>query len=203
MRTLLTMWHELIKPLSGEVISLEPIAPDFEDRLFAALDYEVIWPWLPVDRPDRPGFARLFGYLLAENAAGRMATWINIARDDGSVIGTSSFLALRHEHRGLEIGWTMLSPSAWGIGANVEAKLLMLDHAFSELGVQRVEFKTDANNERSRGALSALPAQFEGIFRKHMDTNYGVRDSAYYSVIDDDWPEVRANLTRRLAERTR
>lgn len=197
------MWHELTKPLMGEVISLEPIAPAYEDALFTALDYEVIWPWLPVERPDREAFSRLFGFLLAENAAGRMGTWINIARDDESVIGTSSFLALRPEHRGLEVGWTMLSPSAWGIGANVEAKLLMLGHAFGDLGVQRVEFKTDANNKRSRGALAALPAQFEGIFRKHMDTNYGVRDSAYYSVIDDDWPEVRANLERRVKERTR
>jgi RimJ/RimL family protein N-acetyltransferase len=97
----------------------------------------------------------------------------------------------------------MLAPSAWGIGANIEAKLLMLGHAFEDLNAQRVEFKTDANNERSRGALAALPAKFEGVFRNHMDTNYGVRDSAYYSVIDSEWPEVRANLEARLKERTR
>lgn len=197
------MWEELTKPLSGEVVSLQPIEPGHEDALFAALDYEVIWGLLPVARPDREGFKGVFSFLLDENAAGRMGTWINVAQDDGSVIGTSSYLALRPEHRGLEVGWTMLSPSAWGIGANVEAKLLMLAHAFDDLGVQRVEFKTDANNERSRGALAALPAQFEGVFRKHMDTNYGVRDSAYYSVVDEDWPEVRANLEARLKERTR
>jgi RimJ/RimL family protein N-acetyltransferase len=196
------MWEELTKPLSGDVISLEPIQPSHEDALFTALDYDVIWRWIPIARPDRDAFKGVFNFLLEENAAGRMGTWINIAKDDGSVIGTSSYLALRPEHRGLEVGWTMLSPSAWGIGANVEAKLLMLDHAFRDLGAQRVEFKTDANNERSRGALAALPAEFEGVFRRHMDTNYGVRDSAYYSVIDEDWPEVRANLESRLKERT-
>jgi RimJ/RimL family protein N-acetyltransferase len=195
------MWEELTKPLSGSVISLEPIEPAHEDALFTALDHEVIWKWLPIARPDREGFTGVFKFLLDENAAGRMGTWINVAQDDGSVIGTSSYLALRPEHRGLEIGWTMLSPSAWGIGANVEAKLLMLEHAFGDLGAQRVEFKTDALNERSRGALSALPAEFEGVFRKHMDTNYGVRDSAYYSVTDDDWPLVRSNLERRLKDR--
>jgi RimJ/RimL family protein N-acetyltransferase len=99
----------------------------------------------------------------------------------------------------LEIGWTWLTPSAWGTGANVEAKLLQLEHAFDRLGARRVEFKTDANNERSRAALAALPAQFEGIFRKHMLVRDGEnRDSAWFSIVDDEWPEVRANLERRL-----
>jgi RimJ/RimL family protein N-acetyltransferase len=196
------MWEELTKPLSGSVVSLVPLEPSHEDALFTAVNHEVVWRWLPIARPDRAGFSGVFNFLLEENAAGRMGTWINIAQDDGSVIGTSSFLALRPEHRGLEVGWTMLSPSAWGMGANVEAKLLMLGHAFGDLGAQRVEFKTDALNERSRGALEALPAQFEGVFRKHMDTNYGVRDSAYFSVTDDDWPLVRANLERRIKART-
>ena len=118
----------------------------------------------------------------------------------GEPIGSSSYLAARPEHAGLEIGWTWLHPSAWRSGANVEAKLLMLAHAFDELGAMRVEFKTDARNERSRAALAALPATFEGVFRKHMLMPVvGVRDSAYYSVVDEDWPDVRANLERRLA----
>jgi RimJ/RimL family protein N-acetyltransferase len=76
---------------------------------------------------------------------------------------------------------------------------LMLEHAFDDLGCLRVEFKTDARNDRSRAALAALPAQFEGVFRKHMLVRGGERrDSAYYSIIDDEWPEVRENLGRRL-----
>jgi RimJ/RimL family protein N-acetyltransferase len=76
----------------------------------------------------------------------------------------------------------------------------MLGHAFEDLGCMRVELKTDARNERSRAAMASLPAQFEGIFRKHMlMPGIGVRDSAYYSVIDEDWPAVRDNLRRRLA----
>ena len=106
---------------------------------------------------------------------------------------------VRPEHDGLEIGWTWLHPSAWRTGANVEAKLLMLGHAFDELGCMRVEFKTDARNERSRAALEALGASFEGIFRKHMLMPLtGVRDSAYYSITDDEWPELRERLAARL-----
>src|SRR4030081_410774 len=115
-------------------------------------------------------------------------------------IGSTRYLNVREAHGGLEIGWTWLSPAMWRTGANVEAKLLMLGHAFERLRCRRVEFKTDARNERSRAALAALPAKFEGIMRKHMlMPGVGVRDSAYYSVIEEEWPQVRANLERRLA----
>lgn len=94
-----------------------------------------------------------------------------------------------------------LNPEAWRTGINVEAKLLMLGHAFETLECVRVELKTDARNERSRAAMAALPAQFEGVLRKHMIVpDVGVRDSAYFSVIDEEWPEVRANLERRLGQ---
>src|SRR6266568_3019155 len=106
---------------------------------------------------------------------------------------------LRAEHRGVEIGNTWLARSAWSSGANVEAKLLMLELAFERAGAMRVEFKTDARNVESRRALEALPATFEGIFRKHMLIHAGFRDSAYYAITDDDWPKVKANLEHRLA----
>ena len=122
-----------------------------------------------------------------------------VAESSGRVVGSTRYLALRPEHRSLEIGWTWLTPEAWGTGINVEAKLLMFEHAFEQLGCLRVELKTDAWNERSRGAMAALPAQFEGVHRKSMLVRGGQRrDSAWYSVIDDEWPEVRANLLRRL-----
>jgi N-acetyltransferase len=118
------------------------------------------------------------------------------------VIGSTSYLEPRPQDRSVEIGATWLTPSAWRSGANVEAKLLMLAHAFDVLGCVRVELKTDARNERSRRAIEALPAQFEGIHRQHMVLPDGaLRDSAWYSVIDREWPEVRDNLRRRLAAR--
>jgi RimJ/RimL family protein N-acetyltransferase len=119
----------------------------------------------------------------------------------GDVVGSTRFLALRPEHGSVEIGWTWLHPSVWGTGANVEAKYLQLQHAFESWGCRRVELKTDALNERSRGALEALGATFEGIHRKHMLVRDGEnRDSAWYSVTDDDWPAVRVHLEARLAQ---
>jgi RimJ/RimL family protein N-acetyltransferase len=116
----------------------------------------------------------------------------------GVEVGSTRYLNFEPFHRRVEIGWTWLRPSAWGTGVNVETKFLLLEHAFERCGLQRVEFKTDARNERTRGALLAAGAQFEGIFRKHMMLPTGPRDSAWYGIVEDDWPEVKARLLSRL-----
>jgi RimJ/RimL family protein N-acetyltransferase len=118
---------------------------------------------------------------------------------DAGEVGSTRYLNYAPEHRRVEIGWTWLRRSAWGTGANVETKLMLLEHAFERCSVQRVEFKTDARNLRTRGALLALGAQFEGIHRKHMVLPTGPRDSAWYAIVDDDWPAVKERLVRRLA----
>jgi RimJ/RimL family protein N-acetyltransferase len=117
---------------------------------------------------------------------------------EGRECGSTRYLAIAPEHRRAEIGWTWLARRAWGSGANVETKLLLLEHAFERCGLQRVEFKTDARNLRSRGALLALGARFEGVFRKHMLLPTGPRDSAWYAITDDEWPVVRDRLIGRL-----
>ena len=99
----------------------------------------------------------------------------------------------------VEIGNTWLNPGAWGTDANTEAKYLLMRHAFEDEGYLRVEFKTDAANERSRPALEKVGATFEGIARKHQLVRGGERrDSAWYALIDDDWPEAKASLEQRL-----
>ncbi|MDQ3822190.1 MAG: GNAT family N-acetyltransferase [Actinomycetota bacterium] len=181
---------------------LEPIRAEREPDLWAAAQDERIWEVAHLRIRTRDDFAAWMADALdtQEHRAG--AVFVTEDAASGRVLGSSRFASLRPEHRSLEIGWTWLSPSAWGTGANVEAKLLMLTRAFEELGCLRVEFKTDARNERSRAALAALPAQFEGIHRKHMVVRGGERrDSAWYSVVDDEWPAVKANLERRLAQR--
>ena len=137
---------------------------------------------------------------LVAAAAGTEIPLVTVRHEE--IVGSTRFLALRPEHGSVEIGWTWLDPSAWGTGANVEAKLLQMQHAFEVWACRRVELKTDALNERARGALEALGTTFEGIHRKHMLVRDGEnRDSAWYSVTDDDWPKVRARLEARLAER--
>jgi RimJ/RimL family protein N-acetyltransferase len=186
--------------LTGELVRLEPLTSEHEGGLWDASQDERIWSWMSIVQPRTP--EDLHDYVesaLANAAAGLEFPFATIRQADGKVVGSSRFLSLRPEHRSIEIGWTWLAPEVWQTGANIEAKLLMLGDAFERLGCRRVELKTDALNERSRAAMEALPARFEGVHRRHMLVRGGEnRDSAWYSVIAEEWPEVRANLLRRL-----
>ena len=155
------------------------------------------WTWLSIVQPSR---AELDEWVAAALDACSGGTELPlVTTTDGRIVGSTRYLALRPEHGSVEIGWTWLHPSVWGTGVNVEAKLLMLEHAFASWGCRRVELKTDARNERSRGAMEAFGATFEGVHRKHMLVREGEnRDSAWNSVLDEEWPAVRAHLERRL-----
>jgi len=195
------MWQELTQRLEGRLIVLEPMHDEHREALRMVAADPTIWRWMQLDGSKADNFDRWFEHGLREAAAEREAPFVTTARNGGRVLGSTRFLTLRPEHRGVEIGNTWLARSAWSTGANVEAKLLMLEHAFERVGAMRVEFKTDARNVESRRGLEALPATFEGIFRKHMLIHAGIRGSAYYAIIDDEWPEVKANLERRLQGR--
>jgi RimJ/RimL family protein N-acetyltransferase len=185
--------------LEGRIVRLEPLTPRHEEPLWEASRDARTWRWLSVTQPlTRAEWSSWMRQALEAAADGHEIPLATIRHE--KAVGSTRFLALRPEHRSLEIGWTWLHPSAWGTGANVEAKLLQLEYAFETLGCRRVELKTDALNERARAALEALGATFEGIHRKHMLVRDGEnRDSAWYSVVDDEWPAVRAHLERRLA----
>jgi RimJ/RimL family protein N-acetyltransferase len=187
--------------LAGRIVRLEPMTRDHEAALRAASRDPRTWRWLSVVQPRTTAeWSAWMEQALAEADAGREVPLVTILEE--TVVGSTRFLALRPEHRSVEIGWTWLHPLAWGTGANVEAKLLQLRQAFETWDCRRVELKTDALNERSRGALEALGATFEGIHRKHMLVREGEsRDSAWYSVTDDEWPTVRDHLEARLAEK--
>lgn len=185
--------------LAGADVRLEPLAPAHLDPLFAASGDPRTWQWLSVTQPEtRDEFRAWLEEALGAAARGLELPLVTIAR--GRVVGSTRFLALRPEHRSVEIGWTWLHPDAWGTGANVEAKLLMLTHAFETWGCRRVELKTDALNVRSRGAMERMGASFEGVHRKHMLVRGGEnRDTAWYAILDDDWPGVRERLRARLS----
>jgi len=194
-------WDGIAPRLGGEIVVVEPLAPEHESGLWEAASDPEIWRCMPVNAVEsRAAFGAWFAEALDRSSAGLDQAFAVLDAGSGAPLGSTRYLALRPEHRGLEIGWTWLSRAAWGTGANVEAKLLLLGHAFDALGCMRVEFKTDALNERSRAALEALPARFEGIFRRHMIVRDGaLRDSAWYAVTDEEWPAVRENLLRRLS----
>jgi N-acetyltransferase len=172
-------------------VRLEPLEPRHEEAMWAVAQDPRIWTLMRVPgNESRELFRQWF-----ESVELGFAHYL-----DDALVGHTSFLNDRPDDRVVEIGNTWLAPPAWGTGANTEAKLLLMEHAFERERYLRVEFKTDATNARARAALAGLPAEFEGVFRKHMLVRGGERrDSAWYAVIDDDWPAVKANLLGRLS----
>ena len=196
------IWPPAREPLEGSIVRMEALRAEHRDGLREAAADPEIWTWMDRRIPGEAGaFDRWFDTRLAVSEHGDEWCFATISVASGRPIGSSSYLAVRPEHRGLEIGWTWLNQAAWRSGANVEAKLLMIGHAIDDLGAMRVEFKTDSRNERSRAALEGIGATYEGSFRKHMLMPVvGVRHSAYYSITDEDWPAVRSALSERLRE---
>jgi N-acetyltransferase len=188
--------------LEGTLVTLEPLAEEHRDGLWAAAQPDEIWDWLADLNKSREYFDEWFDATRASDAAGETGTFAIRRAPGGELVGSSRYLNVRRHDRVVEVGWTWFNPAVWQTGVNVETKLLMFTRAFETLGCVRVELKTDARNERSRGAMTRLPARFEGIMRKHMIVpDVGQRDSAYFSVIDDEWPAVRPALESRLRRR--
>jgi RimJ/RimL family protein N-acetyltransferase len=191
-------WVEPVT-LVGRRVRLEPLAPrHLDDLATVGLDAD-IWAWTIARPTDRDGLRAWLDSALANAAAGIELPFATIDLASGRAIGSTRFLNIVPEHRRLEIGWTWVGARFQRTGANREAKLLQLAHAFDDLGANRVEFKTDSRNGPSRAALLGIGATFEGILRNHMIMPGGpLRHSAYYSVIVEDWPEVRARLQALL-----
>jgi RimJ/RimL family protein N-acetyltransferase len=183
-------------------VRLEPLSTDHDDGLWEASRPPEVWTWVTEQPATRESFGRYLDAARGATAAGTEFAFATVSVARGRPIGMTRYMALRPDDRGLEIGSTWLTPTAWKTGANVEAKLLQLGYAFETLGCIRVELKTHASNARSRGAMERLGATFEGIHRKHrIVPDIGVRDTAWYSVLDDEWPAVREGLRARLAGR--
>jgi RimJ/RimL family protein N-acetyltransferase len=200
--TAMTVGLDPLQPLvlEGEHVRLESMTLDHLPGLVACGLDPRIWTWMPFDVADEDGMRSVVQAAIDGRAAGTEFPFVIIDRSDGRVVGSSRYLAPALEQCRLEIGWTWIMPSAQRSAVNSEAKLLMLTYAFETLGCLRVEFKTDARNAASRAALLGIGASFEGVFRKHMLVRGGQRrDSAWYSITDDEWPDVRAHLEERLA----
>ena len=186
--------------LDGDRVRLEPLRADHLDDLARVAFDPPLWRWTIMGPQDEAGLRRWVETALANAAAGIERPFATVDRATGRAIGSSRFLSIVPEHRRLEIGWTWVGTAWQRTGANREAKLLQLTHAFETLDAQRVEFKTHSRNERSRNALAGIGATFEGVFRNHMIMPDGsVRHSAYFSVTSEEWPGVKERLVTGLA----
>lgn len=202
-----------VPTLEGSLVRLEPLSPHHADDLAVAVEEDrSSYRFTLVPRADEVG-----DYLAAqfERAEQGLVPFAQIRRADDRAVGCTAYWDPRYwpgrercDLRAVEIGFTWLAASAQGSGINAEAKLLLMGFAFDSLGVARVDLKTDSRNERSRHALEALGATFEGVLRNwSMSWAPGeasrLRDSAMYSVIASEWPAVHARLARRLLDHPR
>ncbi|MBA3307947.1 MAG: GNAT family N-acetyltransferase [Chloroflexi bacterium] len=192
----------LVEPvvLEGRLVRLEPLGLDHLEALCEAGLGTGAFRWFtdPIKTPEQ--MRRHVEWAVAATHDGSQICFATVDQGTGRAVGSTHYLNIERAHHRLEIGYTWLSPTVHGRGYNSEAKLLQMEHAFERLAANRVEWKTDALNERSRGALLGIGATFEGIFRNHIIVADGrLRHSAYYSVIREEWPEVKERLEARLA----
>jgi RimJ/RimL family protein N-acetyltransferase len=182
--------------LEGGHVRLEPLARRHAEDLFEVGKDETIWPYMP--RPPLKSVEDTRAWIdqaLEVAATDTQIPFAIIERASGKAIGSTRYMDIRRNDRGLEIGWTWIGTAFQRTAMNTECKYLLLRHAFEELGAVRVQLKTDLRNARSQRAIERLGAVREGVLRNHMVQWDGfIRDTVYYSVIEGEWPGVKRRL---------
>jgi N-acetyltransferase len=186
--------------LEGRLVRLEPLRRDHHAALCAAgLDPE-LWRWTAGHVDTAEEMRAYIERALARQAEGSVLPFATLERASGGIIGSTRFAHFEPEDRRVEIGWTWIARRWQRTGINVEAKYLMLRHAFETLRLNRVELMTDVLNASSRKAILGIGATQEGLLRRHMVTSRGrIRDTLIFSIVADEWPSVRARLEARLS----
>jgi RimJ/RimL family protein N-acetyltransferase len=191
----------LIEPvvLEGDRVRLEPMRRDHLDALTEAGRHEELWRWTNAKPITRESMSDYMEAALVGVENGSTLPFVTIDKPSETIVGSTRFANIDPVNRRAEIGWTWISPPFQRSYVNSEAKYLMLRHAFGVWECVRVEIKTDVLNEKSRAAIIRLGAVEEGVLRRHTLTHTGrFRDTVYYSILDHEWPTVRARLEARL-----
>jgi len=185
--------------LEGGVVRLEPLTECHFDALCEIGLEPELWQWTPFRVTNPEEMRAYIRAALEGQAAGHMLPFATVERSSGRVVGSTRYMSIDAPNLRLEIGSTWIGRAWRRTAVNTEAKYLMLRHAFETLGAIRVELKTDALNQRSRTAILRIGAKQEGIFRSHMLTWSGRRrDSVYFAILDEEWPEVKRDLEAKL-----
>jgi RimJ/RimL family protein N-acetyltransferase len=185
--------------LTGRHVRLEPLALEHAAALAeVGLDND-LWKWIPTAVRTPEEMSAYVQSALQEQAAGSALPFALIEKSTGRAVGSTRYANIERVHHRLEIGWTWVARQWQRTAINTEAKYLLLRHAFETLNCIRVELKIDSLNDRSRAAILRIGAREEGTFRNHMITASGrIRHTVYFSIVDSEWPEVRARLETRL-----
>jgi RimJ/RimL family protein N-acetyltransferase len=185
--------------LRGKSLTLEPVDERHAPDLFAAMQDEEVCRYLawppPVKVEETLALVREAREAMAR---GQSIVFAQIWNASGRAIGSTRLLDVRPADRQVEIGATFLARAYWRTPANTESKLLFLSHCFERLGCVRVALKTDGRNVRSQEAIARLGAVREGVLRRHMQVRGYQRDTVYFSILEDEWPAVKARLEARL-----
>lgn len=185
--------------LEGEYVRLEPLSIDRHlPGLRDAGADPSLFEWFAADYSTPEGMRTFVEEALEAADEGESLPFATVLQETDEPIGSTRFCAIRPDNRSVEIGWTWVTPAHQRTRANTEAKFLMLRHAFEEWDCVRVEFETAAGNERARAALERIGATEEGVLRRHMLIHGEPRDSVYFSILESEWPEVRALLAEKL-----
>lgn len=187
--------------LPGQHVRLEPLTMDQLDALWEVGQDPALWQWTPYHIKTRDEMHTYIQTALNWQEIGTALPFVTIEQKTDRVVGSTRFGNIDVRNRRVEIGWTWIGKPWQRTPVNTEAKFLMLQHAFEAWGCIRVELKTDVLNERSRAAILRLGAKQEGILRHHMITDSGrLRNTMYFSIINDEWPEVKARLQTLLVK---
>jgi RimJ/RimL family protein N-acetyltransferase len=185
--------------LTGRWLTLEPIEEHHAPDIFAAMQDEEVCRYLSWPPPaSLEETLTLVREAQEAMARGSTIVFAQVWNETGRAVGSTRLLDVRPADRQVEIGATFLARSAWRTPANTESKYLFLTHCFERLGCVRVALKTDGRNVRSQEAIARLGAVREGVLRRHMNVRGYQRDTVYYSILDDEWPAVKARLQTRL-----
>lgn len=186
--------------LEGEIVRLEPLLASHAQALAVVGLEPALWQLQPKRIEVVADMEAYVDGALQEQRAGQSVPFVIVHQSEGKVIGSTRFMDIARQHRRLEIGASWIASAYQRTGANVEAKLLLLTHAFEVLGVQKVVLKTETRNMQSRKAILALGAVEEGTLRRQFLAEDGrARDMVYFSILDDEWPQARVRLRERLA----
>ena len=198
----MTNWINYPTTLTGEIVDLISLDKNHFAELVPLANDKRIWEFYTMDGTDPEVFTNAYTNILIDREKGNQFPFIIFHKKDNRIIGSTRFLEIQPAHKKLEIGGTWLHPDYWATAANLECKLLLLTYCFEHLLAKRVQLKTDANNIRSRKAIEKIGGQFEGIFRNDMIRDNGTkRNSAYYSIIDEEWADKKIRLTRLFEQK--